>query len=97
MGNKKQTFSAAKRRNFMAAVLALLTATVMIPGMTTYLPFELEQKILVPILLFPLIWVGLFIYCYMANKAWQPLVVMLILLISHIFFSYNALTSGALS
>lgn len=79
----------------MAMLLALLTATVMIPGMTTYLPTALEQKILVPILLFPLIWVGLFIYSYMAEKAWHPFILMVVLSVSHVFLSYSALTNGA--
>ncbi|RYV01688.1 hypothetical protein SOPP22_15100 [Shewanella sp. OPT22] len=94
---KKRTFSALKRRNLMAMFLALMTATVMIPGMTTYLPFEMEQQILVPILLFPFLWVGLFIYSYMAEKAWQPLIVMITLCISHILLSYFALSGGVAS
>ncbi len=79
----------------MAIVLALVTATVMIPGMTVYLPFALEQQILLPILLFPLIWSGLFIYSYMAEKAWQPMVLMTLLTLSHAALSYWALTQGA--
>ncbi len=93
--SKKQTFSAIKRRNVMAMLLALITATIMIPGMTTYLPFEMEQQILIPILLFPFIWAGLFIYTYMAEKAWQPFVLMLLLIISHLALSYDALMGGA--
>ena len=94
---KKRTFSALKRRNLMALFLALVTATVMIPGMTTYLPFEMEQQILVPILLFPFLWGGLFIYSYMAEKAWQPFTVMVALCVSHILLSYFALSGGSVS
>ncbi|NKF52294.1 hypothetical protein G3R49_17175 [Shewanella sp. WXL01] len=93
--SKKSTFSAVKRRNLMAIILALITATVMIPGMTVYLPFSFEEQILIPILLFPFIWSGLFIYTYMAEKAWHPLVVMLALTFSHAGLSYYALTQGA--
>lgn len=93
--SNKTTFTATKWRNLMAILLALITATVMIPGMTVYLPFSFEEQILVPILLFPLIWCGLFIYSYMANKAWQPLVLMALLTLSHGALSYIALTQGA--
>ncbi|MBQ4833841.1 hypothetical protein J8L70_11370 [Pseudoalteromonas sp. MMG010] len=92
--NKKQTFSATKRRHFMACVLALITAVVMIPGMTTYLPFAMEEQILIPIMLFPFIWAGLFIYAYMAEKAWQPCIFMLTIIISHAGLSFFAI-SGA--
>ncbi|CAM3749817.1 MULTISPECIES: hypothetical protein [Pseudoalteromonas] len=92
--NMKRTFSATKRRHLMACLLALITAVVMIPGMTTYLPFAMEEQILIPIMLFPFIWAGLFIYAYMAEKAWQPFVVMLLIILSHAGLSFMAL-SGA--
>ncbi|WP_153915982.1 hypothetical protein [Shewanella sp. TC10] len=91
---KKSTFSATKCRHLMAIVFALVTATVMIPGMTVYLPLSFEEQILLPILLFPFIWCGLFIYCYMSEKAWQPLLLMSALTISHGALSYMALTQG---
>ena len=92
--NKKTTFTATKRRHLMACLLALLTAVVMIPGMTTYLPFAMEEQILIPIMLFPFIWAGLFIYAYMAHKAWQPFTLMLLIILSHGVLSFMAL-SGA--
>ncbi len=91
---KHRTFTATKRRHLMACLLALLTAIVMIPGMTTYLPFAIEEQILIPIMLFPLIWTALFIYAYMAEKVWQPFVLMFFILISHGGLSYLALTGG---
>ncbi|MFU2512094.1 hypothetical protein [Pseudoalteromonas sp. ASV78] len=92
--NMKRTFSATKRRHLMACLLALITAVVMIPGMTTYLPFAMEEQILIPIMLFPFIWAGLFIYAYMAEKAWQPFVVMLVIILSHAGLSFMALSGG---
>lgn len=92
--NKKRTFSATKRRHLMACILALITAVVMIPGMATYLPFALEEQILIPIMLFPFIWTSLFIYAYMADKAWHPFIVMLIILVSHAGLSFIALSGG---
>ncbi|RZF90732.1 hypothetical protein EXT42_20050 [Pseudoalteromonas sp. CO302Y] len=91
---KNHTFTATKFRHFMACLLALLTAIVMIPGMTTYLPFALEEQILIPIMLFPLIWAGLFIYAYMAIKAWHPFLLMLLILVSHGSLSYFAVSGG---
>lgn len=90
--NMKRTFSATTRRHLMACLLALITAVVMIPGMTTYLPFAMEEQILIPIMLFPFIWAGLFIYAYMAEKAWQPFVVMLVIILSHAGLSFMALS-----
>ncbi|ASM52060.1 hypothetical protein PESP_b0512 [Pseudoalteromonas espejiana DSM 9414] len=90
----KKTFSATKRRHIMACLLALITATVMVSGMTTYLPLQMSEQILLPILLFPIIWVGLFIYAYIAEKAWHPLLVMTILCAVHGALSYLALAQG---
>tara|TARA_E500000178_G_C16892323_1_gene694087 strand:- start:101 stop:442 length:342 start_codon:yes stop_codon:yes gene_type:complete len=92
--NNKKTFSATKRRHLMACVLALVTATVMITGMTTYLPLQMSEQILLPILLFPIIWVGLFIYAYISEKAWQPLLLMITLCLVHGILSYFALMQG---
>lgn len=92
--NKKTTFSATKRRHFIACILALITSVVMIPGMTTYLPFAMAEQILIPIMLFPLIWTGLFIYAYMAQKVWQPFTLMLLLTFIHGGLCFIAL-SGA--
>lgn len=92
--NKKHTFTATKRRHILACLLALITAVVMIPGMTTYLPFAMEEQILIPIMLFPFIWTALFIYAYMAKSAWQPFIVMLVILLSHTGLSFMALQGG---
>lgn len=91
---KKRTFSATKRRHFLACVLALLTSVVIIPGMTTYLPFAMSEQILMPIMLFPLIWTALFMYAYMAEKAWHPLAVMVLLIVIHGVLSFIALTGA---
>ncbi|MBH0055459.1 hypothetical protein I6F65_00625 [Pseudoalteromonas sp. SWXJZ94C] len=92
--NNKKTFNATRRRHFLACVLALITAVIIIPGMTTYLPFGMNEQILLPILLFPIIWTALFIYAYLAQKVWQPFVVMLFLCASHGLMSFWALTQG---
>lgn len=73
--------------------MAFITCVVLIPGMTTYLPFNMADQIAVPILLFPFIWTALCLYSYMAEKAWQPWALMLLLCISHGTLSYIALTN----
>ena len=92
--NNKKTFTATRRRHLIACVLALITAVIMIPGMTTYLPFQMNEQILLPILLFPVIWTALFIYSYLAQKVWQPFVVMIALCVLHGLLSFWALTQG---
>ncbi|MBT0585981.1 hypothetical protein KIU71_06115 [Alteromonas sp. SM 2104] len=71
--------------------MSLLTATVMIPGMTTYLPLSAADKIGIPIFLFPFIWVGLFLYSYMANKSRHAWAVLTLLLVSHLVLCILAL------
>lgn len=88
----KRPFNSGKTRNFTGIVLAFITAVVMIPGMTTYLPLHLADQIAVPILLFPFIWLGLFLYAYLAVKAYRAVLLMLALTIIHGALSYLALT-----
>ncbi|MFD2166128.1 hypothetical protein ACFSJY_07585 [Thalassotalea euphylliae] len=85
-------FTSLKTRNFAGVLMAFLTCVVLIPGMTTYLPFSLADQIAVPILLFPFIWTGLCLYSYLAEKAWQPWALMVVLVLSHAALSYLALT-----
>jgi uncharacterized RDD family membrane protein YckC len=87
----KPVFDAFKSRLFASLFLVLITSVVMIPGMTTYLPLNTIDTIAIPILLFPFIWVGLFIYCYLAKKAWQVWAVLLGLIAIHIALSVLAL------
>lgn len=89
---RHSAFSAIRRRHLIACVLALLTAVVMIPGMTTYLPFDVSDRILLPIMLFPLLWLGLFLYAYLAERVWHPTVLMLVLVMSHAGLCYQALS-----
>ena len=88
----KRTFTSPKSRHFAAILFSLLTATVMIPGMTTYLPLATTDKIGVPIFLFPFIWAGLFIYSYMAQKSWHAWALLSALLVSHLALSFFALS-----
>jgi|TARA_B110000014_G_C19766681_1_gene399032 heme/copper-type cytochrome/quinol oxidase subunit 4 len=90
---RTSVFTSIKSRNIAAVLMAFITCVVLIPGMTTYLPFNMADQIAVPILLFPFIWTALCLYSYMAEKAWQPWALMLLLCISHGTLSYIALTN----
>ena len=52
----RSPFDSLKQRVFLAVVMVLITTTLMIPGMTTYLPFSMADQIALPILLFPFVW-----------------------------------------
>mgnify|MGYP000237588213 CR=1 FL=1 len=85
-------FTAIKSRNVAGVLMAFITCVMLIPGMTTYLPFSAADQIAVPILLFPFIWTALCVYSYLAEKAWQPWALMITLSLSHGILSYIALT-----
>lgn len=85
-------FSSIKIRNAAGILMAFITCIMLIPGMTTYLPFSAADQIAVPILLFPFIWTGLVMYSYLAKKAWQPWVLMILLSLSHAGLSFMALS-----
>lgn len=89
---RTSVFTSIKTRNFAGVLMAFITCVMLIPGMTTYLPFDMADQIAVPILLFPFIWTGLCLYSYMAEKAWHPWALMILLSVSHAGLSYVALT-----
>jgi len=86
-------FNAITSRNFAGILMAFVTSTIMIPGMTTYLPLSASDQIAVPILLFPFIWTGLCIYSYLATKVWHAWTLMAALTLVHAALCYVALTS----
>ena len=92
---RTSVFTSIKSRNLAGVLMAFITCVVLIPGMTTYLPFNQADQIAVPILLFPFIWTALCLYCYMAEKAWQPWALMGLLCVSHGALSYLALTASS--
>ena len=94
ISTKKQTFNAFKNRTFLALVMTLLTAVIMIPGLSTYLPLHKNDAIGIPTLLFPFIWTGLFIYCYMAVSVKRVWLLMITLNVIHIACIYFALFSA---
>lgn len=92
LNKRAGAFTAIKSRNIAGILMAFVTCIILIPGMTTYLPFSETDQIATPILLFPFIWTALCIYCYLAEKAWKPWALMIALSLSHGALSYLALT-----
>ena len=91
--SEKQTFSHLKSRLFAAIFMVLIASTVTIPGMATYLPFHQNDAVGLPILLFPFIWTGLFIYCFMAESVKRVWISLTVITVIHIACSYMALTA----
>lgn len=91
--NKKSTFTATKNRLFVSLVLVLITSVVMIPGMATYLPFHQNDAVGGPILFFPIIWTGLFLYSYLDNNIKRVWIMLIALTAIHAFCAYNAITN----
>ena len=88
-----QTFSYLKTRIVAAVFMVLITSTLMIPGMATYLPFHKNDAVGLPILLFPIIWSVLFIYCFMEASMKRLWAVLIALAVIHFVCIYMALMS----
>lgn len=91
--SEKHTFSHLKSRLVAAIFMVLIASTVTIPGMATYLPFHQNDAVGLPILLFPFIWTGLFIYCFMAESIKRVWIFLTLITLVHIVCSYLALTA----
>lgn len=87
------TFSYLKTRIVAAVFMVLITSTLMIPGMATYLPFHKNDAVGLPILLFPIIWSALFIYCFMETSMKRLWAVLVSLAAIHVVCIYMALMS----
>lgn len=91
--NINKTFTYLKTRMFIAFIFISITSIIMIPGMATYLPFHQNDAIGIPTLLFPFIWVGLFIYCFLDNSIKRILLVVTLLMFINIICIYVALAN----
>lgn len=87
----KQTFSNFKSRLTAAILMVLFTSVLIIPGMATYLPFHRNDAVGLPILLFPFVWAGLFIYCFIESSIKRLWLVLVGLAAIHILMIYMAL------
>lgn len=89
--DKTNTFTHIRARNFAAILVSLLAAIIMIPGLSTYLPLGLTDRIGIPIFLFPFIWVALFLYSYMAKSVLRVWLLLGGIILSHALLSFLAL------
>lgn len=89
----KQTFSYLPARLVAATAMVLLTSVLIVPGMSTYLPVHQNDAIGLPILLFPFVWSGLFIYCFVEHSVKRMWLVLVALAVIHIAFIYFALAN----
>lgn len=87
-------FTSPRLRHLNGLLLSLVTAIICIPGLSTYLPLSVTDKIGVPIFMFPFIWVGLFMYSYMSERWYWPMAVMMGLNVVHVLLIVKALSTS---
>lgn len=81
---KTPLFSSPITRTLTAVLASLLISVVITAAMPSYLPFNQGDRIAGPTLLFPFIWLLLFLYSVMANSLLRVWSVFALLLISHL-------------
>lgn len=84
-------FSAPKSRLLACIAGALLAATLITAGAATYLPFNDIDRIGVPILVFPVTWTLLFLFCAMTQSIWKVWLGLGLLCLIHVGFIYQQL------
>ncbi len=80
---KSLLFSSPLVRTFTVVVACLLVSVVMTAAMPVYLPFSQGDRIAGPTLLFPFVWLSLFLYSAMCESIKRVWGVLVLLLISH--------------
>jgi len=81
---KPPLFSHSFLRVLTAVLGCLLVSVVIVAAMPTYLPFELGNRIAGPSLLFPFLWLALFLYSVIASSLLRVWSLLGVLLVSHI-------------
>lgn len=81
---KVPLFSSPITRTTTAVFASLLISVVITAAMPTYLPLNQGDRIAGPTLLFPFLWLTLFIYSATANSMAKVWAVLGILLLSHL-------------
>jgi hypothetical protein len=70
--SRQQLFTSPVSRTLAATLGVLVTAVVVTAGMASYLPLSQANQVVLPIILFPLTWFGLFIWALLDQKIWRP-------------------------
>ena len=91
MARTAALFSYPKNRLLACTLGVLIASTVVTAGSATYLPFNEIDRIGVPILLFPITWIILFLLATMTRNIWQVWGVLLMLTLIHAGLIYQHL------
>lgn len=81
--SKEPLFSSPFVRTLTSVVACLLVSIVITAAMPAYLPFNQGDRIAGPTLMFPFIWLALFLYSVMTASILKVWSLLGILLISH--------------
>lgn len=90
--NDTPLFSAPRSRSLAVILGALVAAVVTTAGMPTYLPLVQTDSIGIPIVLFPLTWLLLFLFCAMSKSVTRVWLLLAVLTFVHAFLIYRALS-----
>ena len=83
MARETELFSSPKSRTFACVLGSLVAALVVTAGMPVYLPFSQTDNIGLPILLFPVTWLLLFLYGAMCQRVWRAWFLFAVLAVGH--------------
>ncbi len=94
MSEKMTLFVNPKFRVFLLTFGVLITAVVVTASSAVYLPVSLADKIGLPVLLFPFIWLGLFFYVCFCQSIGRVMSVLGVLTLAHLVAVYFSLQAG---
>jgi len=81
------------RQRILAATLGVLFVTILlVAAMPAYLPVGTTDAIGLPIMLFPIFWVGFFLYCFLAKSIWRVWGVLSVVALLHVYVIYSQLS-----
>ena len=79
----ERLFSSPKNRVFAATVGVLLAAVIVTAAMPVYLPLPQASRVAMPIVLFPVTWLLLFLWVLFARSMWRAWLVLTGITIVH--------------
>jgi len=85
-------FSSPISRCLAATLGALLASVLTTAGMPVYLPFAQLENIGIPIVLFPVTWLVLFLYSVMSESMWRVWLLLAILTLGHAALIFHTLS-----
>lgn len=84
MTQARTLFTRPVSRTFAATLGALVAAVVVTTGMAAYLPFGQANSVVLPIILFPVTWLCLFLWALFDGNLWRVWGGFFILAVAHI-------------